>query len=148
MEISIKLGAIHRARELLKPRIKPEHVPFRTFDGNVRIAATIHGIGAEMEDSGGWLWTLVSALDGTRSPDDVLAVVTCEHPEVSEIEATEAMQQLLEAGFLEEFGACPPAQLSRPPKCAGRSKRTASPARTYSACPNTRSAPGPAGTGT
>ncbi|MEV0390199.1 ThiF family adenylyltransferase [Nonomuraea sp. NPDC050643] len=106
------MGAHVRARELLRPRIKPEYVPFRTFDGNVRIAATIHGIGAEIEDSGGWLWTLVSALDGTRSPDDVLTVVTCEHPEVSEIEATEAMQQLLEAGFLEDFGACPPAQLS------------------------------------
>ncbi|MFD9652066.1 hypothetical protein [Streptomyces mirabilis] len=51
---------------LRRPRIKPEHRPYRTIDGNVRIGSVIHGIGAEIEDPQGWVWTLVETMAGWR----------------------------------------------------------------------------------
>ncbi|WP_112134278.1 hypothetical protein [Glycomyces dulcitolivorans] len=37
-----------------KLRIKPEHAPFLTRDGNVRIGGGVYGIAAEIEDPQGW----------------------------------------------------------------------------------------------
>ncbi len=67
-------------RTMRRPRIKPEHRAYRTADGNVRIGSVVHGIGAEILDPDGWVWTLVETMDGTRGPDDVVAEVTRRHP--------------------------------------------------------------------
>ncbi|WP_327109803.1 ThiF family adenylyltransferase [Nocardia sp. NBC_01730] len=101
-----------RFLDMLRPRVKPEHVPYVTVDGNVRIGATVHGVGAEIEDPDGWVRVLVGGLDGTRSPDEVLALVKSSHGDVPVAEAADAMQQLLDAGFVEDAGAPVPAQLS------------------------------------
>ncbi|MER6284012.1 HesA/MoeB/ThiF family protein [Streptomyces sviceus] len=91
-----------------RPRIKPEHRAYRTVDGNVRVGSVIHGIGAEIADPQGWVWTLVEAMDGTRGPSEVVAEVLRGHPELSGADARQAMADLLAAGFVDDAGASVP----------------------------------------
>ncbi|MFG3246899.1 HesA/MoeB/ThiF family protein [Streptomyces sp. NPDC048187] len=97
-----------------RPRIKPEHRAYRTVDGHVRIGSVVHGIGAEVQDADGWIWTLVQAMDGTRDAADVVAVVSRSHPELRlpDPDISQAMTDLTDAGFVEDAGAEPPAELS------------------------------------
>ncbi|CAL9434531.1 hypothetical protein SUDANB32_02114 [Streptomyces sp. enrichment culture] len=101
-------------RTMRRPRIKPEHRAYRTVDGNVRIGSVVHGIGAEVLDPDGWVWTLVEAMDGTRGPDDVVAEVTRRHPglALADEDVTGAMDDLIRAGYVEDAGAPPPAELT------------------------------------
>ncbi|WP_433634018.1 HesA/MoeB/ThiF family protein [Nocardia sp. CA-120079] len=98
-----------RAERMLRPRIKPEHGRYVTIDGNIRIGATVHGLGVEIEDPDGWVRVLISALDGTRSPDEIVDVVLSDYPGVP---AADAMQQLSDAGLLEDAGAPVPVEFS------------------------------------
>ncbi|WP_369391637.1 ThiF family adenylyltransferase [Streptomyces sp. CG1] len=97
-----------------RPRIKPEHRAYRTVDGHVRIGSVVHGIGAEVKDPDGWVWTLVVAMDGTRSAADIAAEVSRRHPELRlpGPDIVQAMADLTMAGFVEDAGAAPPAELS------------------------------------
>ncbi|MEU9732238.1 ThiF family adenylyltransferase [Streptomyces sp. NPDC048002] len=97
-----------------RPRIKPEHRAYRTVEGNIRIGSVVFGIGAEVKDPDGWLWTLVGALDGSRSPAEVVDEVSRVHPELrlSAPDITAALSDLTEAGYVEDAGAPPPAGLS------------------------------------
>ncbi|MEV7342856.1 ThiF family adenylyltransferase [Streptomyces sp. NPDC093544] len=90
---------------LSRPRIKPEHRAYRTVDGNVRIGSVIHGIGAEIADPQGWVWTLVEAMDGTRGPSAVVDEVLRAHPGLPGEDARQAMADLLAAGFVDDAGA-------------------------------------------
>lgn len=96
------------------PRIKPEHRAYRTVDGHVRIGSVVHGIGAEVKDPEGWVWTLVEAMDGTRGTSDVVAAVSRRHPELRlpEADIVQAMTDLALAGYVEDAGAAPPSELS------------------------------------
>ncbi|MEV8123139.1 ThiF family adenylyltransferase [Streptomyces sp. NPDC085944] len=96
------------------PRIKPEHRAYRTVDGHVRIGSVVHGIGAEVRDADGWVWTLVQAMDGTRSAPDVVAEVSRRHPELRlpAPDIAQAMTDLTDAGYVEDAGAEPPPELS------------------------------------
>ncbi|MFF3578341.1 HesA/MoeB/ThiF family protein [Streptomyces mirabilis] len=88
--------------------MKPEHRPYRTIDGNVRIGSVIHGIGAEIADPQGWVWTLVETMDGTREPSAVVGEVLRAHPELPDLtpeDARQAMADLLDAGFVEDAAA-------------------------------------------
>ncbi|WSB56184.1 ThiF family adenylyltransferase [Streptomyces cellulosae] len=100
------------ARTMRRPRIKPEHRAYRTVDGNVRIGSVVHGIGAEVLDPDGWVWTLVEAMDGTRGPYDVVAEVVRRHPALDDEDVTGAMDDLLQAGYVEDAGAPPPEELT------------------------------------
>ncbi|WP_432186094.1 HesA/MoeB/ThiF family protein [Streptomyces sp. Tue6028] len=93
---------------LRRPRIKPEHRAYRTVDGNVRIGSVIHGIGAEIADPQGWVWTLVEAMDGTRGPAAVVDEVVRAHPALPGEDARQAMADLLAAGFVDDAGAAVP----------------------------------------
>ncbi|MYW15238.1 ThiF family adenylyltransferase, partial [Streptomyces sp. SID2955] len=97
-----------------RPRIKPEHRAYRTVDGHVRIGSVVHGIGSEVRDPDGWVWTLVEAMDGTRDAEGVVAEVVRRHPdpELSAADVVQAMTDLTAAGFVEDAGAAPPAELS------------------------------------
>ncbi|MGI5457694.1 HesA/MoeB/ThiF family protein [Streptomyces sp. CA-249302] len=99
---------------LRRPRIKPEHRAYRTVDGHVRIGSVVHGIGAEIKDPGGWVWTLVEALDGTRGVQEVVGEVVRHHPELPlpEPDIVQAITDLTMAGYVEDAGAPPPAELS------------------------------------
>ncbi|MER6460292.1 HesA/MoeB/ThiF family protein [Streptomyces sp. NPDC001288] len=97
-----------------RPRIKPEHRAYRTVDGHVRIGSVVHGIGAEVKDPDGWVWTLVEAMDGTRSAADVVAEVGRRHPglRLPDPDIAQAITDLTAAGYVEDAGAAPPAELS------------------------------------
>ena len=91
-----------------RPRIKPEHRAYRTVDGNVRVGSVIHGIGAEIADPQGWVWTLVEAMDGSRAPSEVVAEVLRTHPDLPGDDARQAMADLLAAGFVDDARASVP----------------------------------------
>ncbi|MFJ3638693.1 HesA/MoeB/ThiF family protein [Streptomyces sp. NPDC090108] len=101
-------------RAMRRPRIKPEHRAYRTVDGHVRIGSVVHGIGCEVKDPDGWVWTLVEAMDGTRGVTEVAAEVSRRHPGLGlpASDVVEAMADLTEAGFVEDAGAEPPAEFS------------------------------------
>ncbi|HEY5832731.1 ThiF family adenylyltransferase [Streptomyces sp.] len=91
--------------------MKPEHRAYRTVDGNVRIGSVIYGIGAEIEDADGWVWTLTEAMDGSRSAPQIAAEVTARHPGVPVDSVRSAMAELREAGFVDDAAAPLPAGL-------------------------------------
>jgi molybdopterin/thiamine biosynthesis adenylyltransferase len=97
--------------ELVRPRIKPEHRAYRTVDGNVRIGSVVYGIGAEIEDPDGWIWTLTEAMDGSRSAAQIAAAVTVRHPAVAGDTVRSAMADLRAAGFVDDAAARLPAGL-------------------------------------
>ncbi|WP_328747541.1 ThiF family adenylyltransferase [Streptomyces sp. NBC_00285] len=96
---AVTVGAFRR------PRIKPEHRAYRTADGNVRTGSVVHGIGAEIADPQGWVWTLTEAMDGTRGPSEVVDEVLRAHPGLPGEDARQAMADLLAAGFVDDARA-------------------------------------------
>lgn len=90
---------------LLRPRVKPEHRPYRTVAGHVRIGSVVHGIGAEIEDPRGWVWELIQAMDGTREPERIAVEVAAAHPAPDANDVFQAMADLRQAGFLEDAAA-------------------------------------------
>lgn len=100
------------AAELLRPRVKPEHRPYLTVDGHVRIGSVIHGIGAEIEDPEGWVWALTQALDGSRTPRQIAADVARDHVVPDEDDVLRAISDLRCAGFLEDVASPVPAEFS------------------------------------
>ena len=100
-----------RARALRRPRIKPEHRAYRTVDGNVRIGSVIYGIGAEVLDPDGWIWTLTQMMDGSRTAEQIADGVTARHPAVPHDDVWSAMADLREAGFVDDAAAPLPAGL-------------------------------------
>ncbi|WP_329117347.1 HesA/MoeB/ThiF family protein [Streptomyces sp. NBC_01465] len=93
---------------LRRPRIKPEHRAYRTVDGHVRIGSVIHGIGSEILDEQGWVWSLVQNLDGSRTPQAVASEVLRCHPALENEDVLQAMADLWEAGFLDDAAPPPP----------------------------------------
>ncbi|WP_051742145.1 HesA/MoeB/ThiF family protein [Streptomyces xylophagus] len=101
-------------RAMRRPRIKPEHRAYRTVDGHIRIGSVVYGIGSEVKDPDGWVWTLVETMDGTRNAEEIVAEVSRRHPELPlpAPDIVQAMTDLTGAGFVEDAGADPPAELS------------------------------------
>ncbi|MET9685204.1 HesA/MoeB/ThiF family protein [Streptomyces coeruleorubidus] len=89
---------------LSQPRIKPEHRPYRTVDGNVRVGSVIYGIGVEIADPQGWVWSLVQAMDGSRGPEAIVDEVLSKHADLTDEDIQQAMADLLDAGFVEDVG--------------------------------------------
>ncbi|WP_069467535.1 ThiF family adenylyltransferase [Actinacidiphila rubida] len=85
--------------------MKPEHRPYRTVDGNVRIGSVIYGIGAEIQDPDGWIWTLTQMMDGSRSAAQIAEGVTLRHPAVPREAVRAAMAELREAGYVDDAAA-------------------------------------------
>jgi molybdopterin/thiamine biosynthesis adenylyltransferase len=98
-------------RGLIRPRIKPEHRAYRTVDGNVRIGSVIYGIGAEIADPDGWVWTLTEAMDGSRTADRIAVEVTDSHPGLGPDTVQAAMADLRQAGYVDDAAAPLPAGL-------------------------------------
>jgi hypothetical protein len=90
------------------PSIKPEHAPYRTAGGKIRIGGGVHGIAAEITDPGGWLWSLVTAIDGTSEPAQIIRQVRGAHPDAAEPDIQEALDALISAGYVEDAAAPPP----------------------------------------
>jgi hypothetical protein len=86
-------------------------------DGNVRIGSVIYGIGAEISDPDGWIWTLTELMDGTRSCPRITAEVAARHPAAVRPETVGvAIAELRQAGFVEDAAApLPPGLGDRDP---------------------------------
>jgi molybdopterin-synthase adenylyltransferase len=94
------------------PRVKPEMDPFRTSAGTIRIGQYCYGIAAEMDDPTGSVWALLDAMDGSRNIDEIVARVTELHPGESPDAVRAAIGDLIEAGYVEDFGAPAPPELT------------------------------------
>jgi molybdopterin/thiamine biosynthesis adenylyltransferase len=95
-----------------RPRIKPEHAPYRTAGEMIRIGGGVHGIAAEITDPGGWLWSLLGATDGTSGPDQIIRQVCLAHPDAAEADVRDALDTLIVAGYVEDAAAAVPADFT------------------------------------
>lgn len=91
-----------------RPRVKPEHAPFRIDHHRIRIGGTVYGIGSEITDPTGAVWALLCRLDGS-TPLDRLVQATLGLDQAS---ALNVLVQLAEAGHLEDAAAPVPTALT------------------------------------
>src|ERR1700683_3228145 len=94
------------------PRIKPEHGPYRGSGNQIYVGGTLFGIAAVVDDPTGAVWTLLSSMDGTRSPGEIAERVLAQHPDESPSSVEAAIGTFVEAGYVEDAGAPQPAELS------------------------------------
>lgn len=95
-----------------RPRIKGIHKPVRLTPTLINIGGRQLGIGAEIDDEDGSLWSLLGLMDGTRTRAEILAAVTAQRPDLAAEEAADALQTIIDAGYVEDAAAPPPANLS------------------------------------
>ena len=92
-----------------RPRVKPEHAPFRTVDGQVRIGGEVQGVAARIPDPTGSIWSLLAAADGSRTVAQIIRAVRDRHPAETESAVNNALHRLNAAGYLEETNPAPAA---------------------------------------
>jgi hypothetical protein len=64
-----------------RPRVKAEHAPYRMSGGRIRIGGASYGIAAEINDPGGFVWTLLQNMDGTRGVAEIVDQTAAAHPD-------------------------------------------------------------------
>jgi molybdopterin/thiamine biosynthesis adenylyltransferase len=87
---------------MLRPRVKPEHAPYRIADGKIRIGGVSFGLAAEVRDPDGWVWTMLSAMDGSRGLPEIIECVHAAHPAQSVEVLRRGASQLLRTGYVED----------------------------------------------
>jgi molybdopterin-synthase adenylyltransferase len=97
---------------MTRPRVKPEHAPYRIRGGKIRIGGICYGIAAEIDDPGGWVWTLLMSMDGSHDLEAIIEQVRQAHPGVTAGSAQRAAQQLIAAGYVEDVGGALPVDLT------------------------------------
>jgi len=97
---------------MIRPRVKPEHAAYRIAGNRVRIGGLSFGIAAEVEDPTGAVWTLLQAMDGSRSADEIVDMVASRHPGETRQSLTDAIETFVESGYVEDWGAPDPAELT------------------------------------
>jgi molybdopterin-synthase adenylyltransferase len=97
---------------MLKPRIKPEHAPYRIADGKIRIGWVSFGIAAEISDPDGWVWTMLTAMDGSRDLTEIVAHVHSVHPGQPVDVLRRGAEQLASSGYAEDAAGPVPANLT------------------------------------
>lgn len=97
---------------MLKPCIKGIHKPLRLNPTLINIGGRQMGIGAEIEDEDGALWLLLGLMDGSRTREEIVAALIAQRPDMTVDETTDAMQTIIEAGYVEDAAAPAPDSLS------------------------------------
>jgi molybdopterin/thiamine biosynthesis adenylyltransferase len=97
---------------MARPRVKPEHAPYRVADGKIRIGGVSYGLAAELADPDGWVWTMLMAMDGTRDLPEIIEHVSQVHPGQPVARLRRGAEQLIGTGYVEDFAAPAPAGLS------------------------------------
>jgi hypothetical protein len=72
---------------MVRPRVKGIHKPVRLNPTLINIGGRQLGIGAEIDDEDGSLWSLLGLMDGTRTRAEIVAALTAERPELTADEA-------------------------------------------------------------
>jgi molybdopterin/thiamine biosynthesis adenylyltransferase len=109
--------------QMRRPRVKPEHAPFRTADDRIRLGSAVYGIAAEVIDRTGGVWTLLSAMDGTRSPNEIVDHVLVSHPDEKPSAVRAALDLFIDSGFVEDVGAPEPPLSAREMQRYDRSRQ-------------------------
>jgi molybdopterin-synthase adenylyltransferase len=97
---------------MLRPRVKPEHAPYRIAGNKIRIGGVSYGLAAEISDPDGWVWTMLAAMDGSRGLAEVVAQVQAAHPGQSVEVLRHGAEQLLSTGYVEDAAGPVPAGLT------------------------------------
>ena len=85
-----------------RPRIKYPHRPVRAHTGRIRIGGLVPGVRRDLLDPDGWVWALLGLLDGSRTTDEVVAVMTRSFAHRPGPEVRAAIQDLMAAGYVED----------------------------------------------
>lgn len=97
---------------MVRPRIKGIHKPVRLSPTLINIGGRQLGIGAEIDDEDGALWVLLGLMDGTRSREQIVGELVAVRPDLTAAEAADAMETIIDAGYVEDAAAPPPPELS------------------------------------
>lgn len=97
---------------MLRPRVKSEHGPYRIAGGKIRIGWISYGIAAEISDPDGWVWTMLTAMDGSRDPAEIIMHVHSVHPEQSVDVLRRGAGQLVASGYVEDAAGPIPVNLT------------------------------------
>lgn len=84
------------------PRTKPEHRPYRSGKGTIRIGGELYPIAGEIKDPDGWVWTALSLMDGQHTPADIASEVSGRHPSLTGTTAEQLVGQLMASGYVED----------------------------------------------
>jgi len=95
-----------------RPRVRPEHRPYQISGGMIRIGGGAYGIAAEVSDPTGSVWTLLSAMDGSRGVAQIVTEVQAAYPDVTADTVRSALAQFVEAGYVDDAAAPPPVALT------------------------------------
>ncbi|MFD9963958.1 ThiF family adenylyltransferase [Amycolatopsis sp. NPDC058986] len=85
-----------------RPRIKPEHRPYRVAEEIVRIGGNIFGIASDIRDPDGAVWALLELLDGSFTVDQIAAAIARRFASWDENEVRADIQQLVNHGYVED----------------------------------------------
>ena len=85
-----------------RPRVKSEHAPYRIAGGKIRIGWVSYGIASEIADPDGWVWTMLTAMDGSRSLAEIIERVHLAHPQRPADVLRRGAEQLLASGYVED----------------------------------------------
>ncbi|MEU4227405.1 ThiF family adenylyltransferase [Nonomuraea sp. NPDC026600] len=92
---------------MTRPRVKPEHRPYRLDNGTIRIGGEIYGLASEIEDPNGHAWHALELMDGTRTRGEIVTALADRCPNAAELVTT-----LLDSGHVEDASAAPPPELA------------------------------------
>ena len=98
--------------EMTRPRVKPEHRPFRVDGGLIRIGGMVGGLAGEIEDPTGSVWSLLECMNGTRSTDQITQDVIAQHPGETREDVLGAIEAMIGSGYVEDAGSSDPAELT------------------------------------
>lgn len=98
---------------ILLPRVKFEHRPVRLGDSRVRIGGVIPGIAADIADPDGWIWHLLTILDGSRTINQIVTEIIEQFPCRDAYDVRVAIDELVGAGYLEDAGEPAPRNLTQ-----------------------------------
>ncbi len=87
---------------MLRPRVKPEHAPYRVAGSSIRIGGVSYGLAAEICDPDGWVWEMLAAMDGSRGLPEILGHVHAEHPAQAVDVLRRGAGQLFRTGYIED----------------------------------------------
>lgn len=90
------------------PRVRTQHRPHRYGNDRIRIGGTTR----EINDPEGHVWAALNAMDGTRTPQEVVARMRRAYPRLTEAEATGIVDRLLTSGYVEDAAGSRPEELS------------------------------------
>jgi molybdopterin/thiamine biosynthesis adenylyltransferase len=98
-----------------RPVVKEAHRPVLLPDGRIQIGSNLFGVAAEItgpRTHTDCTWRVLELLDGSRSPDDVCRLAGSAFPEIGPDGVRAIIDQLTEAGFVQDAAAPIPSELT------------------------------------